>query len=122
MKRLLVLIAAATSACAAQPAPAPAPAAPPAIAAAEAARPPRLWNVERETCAELLAAPHEDRAMAAMFYYGYVAARGGLRVIDGAQIEARVRRAVGECESTPNAPIAQAFQRALLPRRAAPRT
>jgi hypothetical protein len=118
MKRLLVvLIAAATAACAGQPTPSAPPAQ--ATAPAEAARPSRLWNVERETCAELLAAPHEDRAAAAMFYYGYVAARAGVRVIDGAQIETRVRSAVVACEATPTAPIAQAFQRALVARRPA---
>ena len=119
-KMLVVLIAAATSACAAQRTPAPAPAA--QAAAPEPARPSRLWNVDREICAELLAAPHEDRAAAAMFYYGYVSARAGVRVIDGNQIEARVRSAVAACEANPTAPIAQTFQRALVARRPAPRS
>ncbi len=117
-KLLVVLIAAATSACAGQPTPSAPPSAQ-AAAPAEPARPSRLWNVERETCAELLAAPHEDRAAVAMYYYGYVTARAGIRVIDGAQIETRVRRALAACEASPTSPIAQAFQRALVPRRPA---
>jgi len=115
MKKLLVLIAAAASACTNQPAPAP-----PAQAAAEQARPGRMWNIERETCAQLLAVSDDDRMAVAMFYYGHVAARAGIRVIDGAQVEARIARAMAQCEANPALPIVQAFQRALVARRAPP--
>jgi hypothetical protein len=52
-----------------------------------------------------------------MFYYGYVAARAGIRVIDGAQVEARIARAVEECAAQPAATIPDAFRRALVPQR-----
>ena len=119
-KVLVVLIAAATAACASQPTPT-APPARQAAATAEPPRPSRLWNVERETCAELLAASDEDRTAVATFYYGHVAARANIRVIDAAQVEARVRRAMDECAASPASPIAQAFHRALVPRRPAQR-
>jgi hypothetical protein len=115
---LVVLIAAATSGCAVFQAAVPPPAAPQAATPpAEEARPSRMWDLERETCAELIGASLEDRTVAAMFYYGYVSARAGTRLIDSAQVETRVRRAVAECEASPSTPILQAFTRALVPRR-----
>jgi hypothetical protein len=120
MKRLLVVLTtAATAACANLNLGAPppsTPAQPPATA--QAPQPSRLWNLERETCAELLAASHEDRTVAAVFYYGYVSARANTRIIDSAQVEARVRSAVAACEANPAQPILQAFTGALVPRRA----
>jgi hypothetical protein len=126
-RALAILIAASTSGCAIfQPAGPPprlpqaaaaAPAATPA--SAEEARPARMWDLERETCAELIGASLEDRTVAAMFYYGYVSARAGTRLIDSSQVETRVRRAVDECRANPGTPILQAFTRTLVARRPA---
>jgi hypothetical protein len=120
-RALVVLIAAATSGCSIFQAAVPPPATQQAAAAqpADEARPSRMWDLERETCAELLGASQEDRTVAAMFYYGYVSARAGTRLIDNAQIETRVRRAVDECRASPGTPILQAFTRALVARRPA---
>ena len=70
------------------PAP-PAPAAPPPEAVAppaprvtsEAQIAPGRWDVDRVRCSDLLGAADDDRAAAAMFYYGYLAAKAGIHVI-----------------------------------------
>jgi hypothetical protein len=52
-----------------------------------------------------------------MFYYGYVAAETGIRVIDVNQIDGNVRRAMDQCAAAPNNTVPQAFRRALAPDR-----
>src|SRR5262249_5233771 len=101
MKKELVAVtlAFALAACAQPPAP---PLAPPQQAAAPVAPPPEVappretseaqiapgrWDVERVRCSDLLGAADDDRAAAAMFYYGYLAAKAGIHVIDVSQID-----------------------------------
>src|ERR1700746_773737 len=55
---------------------------------------PRVWNVERVQCSTLLGAADDDRASAAMFYYGYLAARAGIRVIDATKISDNIAKVV----------------------------
>ena len=104
-----------------QAAPAPAPAAPPPEAAApppprvtsEAQIAPGQWDVDRVRCSDLLGADDDDRAAAAMFYYGYLAAKAGIRVIDVSQVDGNVRKVMDRCAAAPNITVPQAFRQAL---------
>ena len=80
-----------TTLAAVQPAPAP--------SGAEIA--PGRWNVERVRCSDLLGASDEDRAAAAMFYYGYLAAKVGIHVIDVGQIDGNVSKVMSQCAASP---------------------
>jgi hypothetical protein len=65
-------------------------------------------------CSDLLGADDDDRAAAAMFYYGYLAAKAGIRVIDVSQIDGNVRKVVMDrCAAAPNETVPQAFRQAL---------
>jgi len=94
--------------------PAPAVSAP---APSEAQIAPGLWEVERVRCSDLLGAADDDRAAAAMFYYGYLAAKAGIRVIDVGKIDENVGKAMKQCAATPNITVPQASREALRPRR-----
>ena len=96
------------------PVPAPAPSTP---APSEAQIAPGLWEVERVRCSDLLGAADDDRAAAAMFYYGYLAAKAGIHVIDVGKIDENVGRVMKQCAATPNITVPQAFREALRPRR-----
>jgi HdeA/HdeB family len=124
---LAVLMAVSVAACAQQPPPPPATAAPPAhpVAPVAAAAPspapseaqiaPGRWNVERVRCSDLLEASDDDRASAAMFYYGYLAAKAGIHVIDVSRIDGNIAKVMRQCEATPNLTVPQAFRQALRP-------
>ena len=71
------------------------------------------WDVERVRCSDLLGAADEDREAAAMFYYGYLAAKAGIHVIDVSQIDGNVRKVMDRCAATPNITVPQAFRQAL---------
>jgi hypothetical protein len=101
------------------PVPAAAPAPAPSALASEAEIAPGLWQVERVRCSDLLGAADDDRAAAAMFYYGYLAAKAGIRVIDVGKIDENVGKVMKQCEATPNITVPQAFLEALRPRRPA---
>src|SRR6185437_489947 len=62
------------------------------VAAPDAKVGPTKWNVERVRCADLLAASDDDRASAAMFYFGYLAAKENIHVIDVSKIEDNIRK------------------------------
>ncbi len=108
-----------------QAAPTPAPAAPPPEAApqptprvtSEAQIAPGRWDVDRVRCSDLLGADDDDRAAAVMFYYGYLAAKAGIRVIDVSQIDGNVRKVMDRCAVAPNETVPQAFRQALSRRR-----
>ena len=106
----------------ASPPPAAAPPAAPGAATpppgpSEAEIAPRRWDVERVRCSDLLGASDDDRAAAAMFYYGYLAAKAGIRVIDVSKIQGNLGKVMNQCEATPNLTVPQAFRQALRPRR-----
>ena len=92
MKRygVAVLLVCCLGACAQPSAPPSQQAAPPPEAAppppprvtSEAQIAPGRWVVDQVRCSDLLGAADEDREAAAMFYYGYLAAKAGIRVID----------------------------------------
>ena len=118
-----VLLACCLAACAQPPAPqqqaAPPPEAAPPPAprvTSEAQISPGRWNVERVRCSDLLGAADDDREAAAMFYYGYLAAKAGIRVIDVRQMDGNVRKVMDRCAAAPNITVPQAFRQALVRR------
>ena len=127
MKRyaVAVVLACCLGACANPPAPPPQQAATPSTPPQEDAPPPAprvtseaqiapgRWDVERVRCSDLLGAADEDREAAAMFYYGYLAAKAGIHVIDVSQIDGNVRKVMDRCAATPNITVPQAFRQAL---------
>jgi hypothetical protein len=98
----------------AQAAPPPeSPSAPVPRVTSEAQIAPGRWDVERVRCSDLLGADDEDRAAAALFYYGYLAAKAGIQVIDVSQIDGNVRKVMDRCAAAPNITVPQAFRQAL---------
>ena len=101
---------------AAPPPPATVPASPPpSTASSEEQIAPGLWEVERVRWSDPLGAD-DDRAAAAMFYYGYLAAKAGIHVIDVGKIDQNVDKVMKQCAATPNITVPQAFREALRPR------
>jgi HdeA/HdeB family len=94
---------------------APAPSTPPVTSEAQIA--PGRWDVDRVRCSDLLGAADDDRAAAAMFYYGYLAAKAGIHVIDVSQIDGNVKKVMDRCAAAPNITVPQAFRQALGQRR-----
>jgi hypothetical protein len=127
MKRyeVVVLLACCLSACAQPSAPPPQQAAPPPETTppppprvtSEAQIAPGRWVVDQVRCSDLLGAADEDREAAAMFYYGYLAAKAGIRVIDVNQIDGNVSKVMDRCAAAPNITVPQAFRQALGHRR-----
>jgi hypothetical protein len=123
MKRydVAVLLVCCLGACAQPSAPPSQQAAPPPEAAppppprvtSEAQITPGRWVVDQVRCSDLLGAADEDREAAAMFYYGYLAAKAGIRVIDVNQIDGNVRKVMDRCAAAPNITVPQAFRQAL---------
>jgi hypothetical protein len=92
----------------------PAPVSAPAPSDAQIA--PGRWNAERVRCFDLLGASDEDRAAAAMFYYGYLAANAGIHIIDVSQIDGDVSKVMSQCAASPGLTVPQAFRQALRSR------
>jgi hypothetical protein len=127
MKRydVAVLLVCSLAACAQPSAPPPQQAATPPATPLQAAPPPSSrvtseaqiapgrWVVDQVRCSDLLGAADEDRETAAMFYYGYLAAKVGIRVIDVNEIDGNVRRVMDRCAAAPNITVPQAFRQAL---------
>jgi hypothetical protein len=122
-----ILVACSLAACAQPPAPQqqaappPVPSAPPEAVApptprvtSEAQIAPGRWDVERVRCSDLLGASDDDRAAAAMFYYGYLAAKAGIHVIDVSQIDGNIKKVMDRCAAAPNITVPQAFRQALV--------
>jgi hypothetical protein len=110
---LLLLAVGATACAATPPSQTAAPAAPPAPSAAQVA--PGHWDVEQVRCSDLLEASDADRASAAMFYYGYLAAKDGIHIIDVSRIDGNIAKVMQQCEAAPNLTVPEAFQQALGP-------
>ena len=118
-----VLLVCCLAACAQSPAPPPAPVAaapppeappaPPPRVTSEAQVAPGRWDVDRVRCSDLLGAADDDRAAAAMFYYGYLAAKAGIRVVDVSQIDGNIKKVMDRCAAAPNETVPQAFRQAL---------
>jgi len=73
------------------------------------------WDVERVRCSDLLAAADDDRASAAMFYFGYLAAKDNIHIIDVSKIEDNIAKVIKQCSATPSMTVPQAFRQALRP-------
>lgn len=129
---MAVLLTCCLAACTQSSAPPQQAAAPPPVTASpppEAALPPvprvtseaqiapGRWDVVRVRCSDLLGASDDDRAAAVMFYYGYLAAKAGIRVIDVNEIDGNVRKVMDRCAAAPNITVPQAFREALGTRR-----
>jgi hypothetical protein len=95
------------------PPPTTAPAATPAPAPAPAQISSGVWDVEHVRCSDLLGAADDDRAAAAMFYYGYLAAKAGIRVIDVNIVDGNIAKVMSQCAAQPDITVPQAFRRAL---------
>ncbi len=115
MKILLIaaLTVAATVAFAQQPSPPSSAAGPAAAAPSDAHVAPHKWDVIRVRCSDLLGAADDDRASAAMFYYGYLAASAHIRVIDVAKIPDNIAKVMKQCSAKPSLTVPQAFHQAL---------
>jgi hypothetical protein len=104
-----------------QSAPPAAPAAPPETSpprvTSDAQVAPKRWDVERARCSDLLGAADDDRAAAVMFYYGYLAAKAGIHVIDVSRIDGNIKKVMDRCAAAPNETVPQAFRQALSRRR-----
>ena len=103
-----------TSPLAGAPAAAPTPS---ATTASEARIAPHQWDVDRVRCSDLLRAGDDDRAAAAMFYYGYLAAKAGIHVIDVSRISDNIHKVMERCKVEPSLTVSQAFRQALRPGR-----
>jgi HdeA/HdeB family protein len=68
------------------------------------------WDVTRVQCGQLLGADDEDRAAAIMFYYGYLAASSGIRIIDVSKIDQNVARVMDQCVRAPWMTVPQAYR------------
>lgn len=88
---------------------------PPAPGRSDAQIAPHKWNVERVRCSDLLAAADDDRASAVMFYYGYLAAKANIHIIDVSKISDNIAKVMKQCSSTPAATVPEAFREALGP-------
>jgi len=113
-QRMRATVCSTTATIATPPTPPPEPAPPPAPrVTSEAQIAPGRWDVERVRCSDLLGAADEDREVAAMFYYGYLAGKAGIGVIDVNQIDGNVRKVMDRCAAAPNITVPQAFRQAL---------
>jgi len=74
---------------------------------------PGKWEVERVLCSDLLSATDDDRASAAMFYFGYLAAKTNIRVVDVNNLSDNIAKVMKQCSAKPNEPVPQAFREAL---------
>src|SRR5690242_4153233 len=88
---------------------------PPPRAATDAQVAPGKWDVERVRCSDLLGADDEDRASAAMFYFGYLAAKADIQVVDVSKISDNLGKVMKQCSATPSETVPQAFRDALAP-------
>jgi len=86
---------------------------PPAAAPSGAQVAPGKWDVTRVHCSDLLGASDDDRASAAMFYYGYLAASAHMRVIDVGKIADNIAKVMQQCSAKPDLTVPQAFHQAL---------
>ncbi len=71
------------------------------------------WHVLTFRCNQMIGLSDDDRAAAAMFYYGYLAARAHFVVLDASKIEGNVRRVMDRCATTPNITVVEAFRQEL---------
>ena len=76
---------------------------------------PGKWDVARVRCSDMLNAADDDRATVAMFYYGYLAAKYNIKVIDVTKISDNLQKVMQQCEAKPKMTVPEAFRAALAP-------
>ena len=76
---------------------------------------PGKWDVARVRCADMLNADDDDRATVAMFYYGYLAAKYNIKVLDVTKISDNLQKVMKQCEAKPKMTVPEAFRAALAP-------
>lgn len=118
---LLIILGAALAACAgtdtdapgSPPVIAPLPALSPQNVDASMAPPGQSWQVRRLTCAAWLAEPEPEQHSAAMFYYGWLAARTGTQTIDTEKTRVDLQAVHDRCAHEPRLTVANAFEQKL---------
>ena len=70
-------------------------------------------DVTELTCSELALATEENRAFALMFYYGYLAGRSNVTVIDNSLVADHLLRVRDYCISNAESTVIDAFVAAL---------
>src|SRR3569833_2461797 len=68
------------------------------------------WNVAQAGCRAILSEPDDDRAAIGMFYYGYLAAKLNLNVIDTSRIEVNLHQKNKTSRDHPDMTIVAAFR------------
>jgi hypothetical protein len=68
------------------------------------------WNVAQAGCRAILSESDDDRAAIGMFYYGYLAAKLNLNVIDTSRIEGDLHHVFETCRDHPDMTIVAAFR------------
>src|SRR4051812_21762603 len=68
------------------------------------------WNVAQAECRAILSEADDDRASIGMFYYGYLAAKLNLNVIETSRIEDDLRHVFETCRNHPEMTIVAAFR------------
>jgi hypothetical protein len=68
------------------------------------------WNVAQAGCRAILSESDDDRAVIGMFYYGYLAAKLNLNIIDTSRIEGDLRHVFETCRDHPDMTIVAAFR------------
>ena len=68
------------------------------------------WDVAQAGCRAILRESDDDRAAIGMFYYGYLAAKLNLDVIDTSRIEGDLRHVLETCRDHPDMTIVAAFK------------
>ena len=76
---------------------------------------PGKWDVARVRCADMLNADDDDRATVAMFYYGYLAAKYNIKILDVTKISDNLQKVMKQCEVKPKMTVPEAFRAALAP-------
>lgn len=76
----------------------------------DAIAPTGRWNVAQAKCRAILSESDDDRAAIGMFYYGYLAARLNLSIIDTSRIENDLRHVFETCRERPDMTVVAAFR------------
>ena len=69
--------------------------------------------VERVRCYGLLGASHDDRAAVAIFYYGDLAAKAGIHIIDVSRVDDNIAKVKRQCAAALNLTVPKVFREAL---------
>ena len=80
----------------------------PAAPASDAQIAPQKWDVDRVRCSDLLSAEDDDRAAATMFYFGYLAAKADIHVVDVSRISDNTAKVMQLCKAEPGMMVPQA--------------